>query len=115
MPQLVHKKDNQIIVSSLKTATTLTTRIKGLIGQEALLDQEALWIPACPSIHTFFMKFPIDVVFTDRKFQVVSLFEAVPARRFLWGGFKSRNVFEMKVGQILKANIKKGDILYVEH
>ena len=115
MPQLINKENNQALASDLRKAKTLGERIKGLIGRKNLQEKEALWISACPSIHTFFMKFPIDVIFTDKNFQIVSLFENVPSGKFLWGGFKSQNVFEVKTGQIKKAKLKKGDFLYVEY
>ena len=78
-------------------------------------ERRLFLITACPSIHTFFMKFPIDVIFTDKKFCVVSLFESVSSGKILFGGLKSRNVFEMKAGQIRFHKLKKGDLLYVEH
>lgn len=115
MPKLIHKKNRQIIAFDLKTAKSIRERVKGLIGQKDLRKGEAFFIPSCPSIHTFFMKFPIDVIFTDKKFQVVALFENVPSGKILFGGWKSQNAFEIKVGQIQAHKIKKGDLLYVEH
>ena len=115
MPKLRYKKDNGLIASHLIQAKTLKQRVKGLIGRSELKAQEAFWISSCPAIHTFFMRFPIDVVFTDRKFQVVSLFKNIPPRRICFGGLKSRNAFEMRAGQIEAQNVKKGDELYVEH
>lgn len=115
MPKLLHGQNKKIIASQVISASGLRQRIQGLIGRSGLSSQEAFWISSCPSIHTFFMKFPIDVVFTDNKFLVLSLFENVPAGRILFGGWKSRNVFEMSVGQIQSHNLKKGDRLYVEH
>ena len=115
MPKLIHQQSHNLIASQVIQAKTLKQRIQGLIGRPELQEQEALWIPACPSIHTFFMKFPIDVIFTDREFCVISLFENVSARKILFGGFKCQNVFEMKAGQIQNHGLKKDDLLYVEH
>ena len=112
MPQL--KQNNRIIASHLIKAESFKQRFFGLIGKTELKADETFFISACPSIHTFFMKFPIDVIFTDKKSCVVSLFEDIPAGRILFGGFKSRNVFELKAGQIQVHKLKKGDVLYVE-
>ena len=114
MPRLLNKNKEKVLVSHLKTSRTLRQRVQGLIGKAPLKETEALWIPSCPSVHTFFMSQPIDVVFTDRSFQVLSLYERVSSGRILWGGWKSWNVFEMKSGQIEKLSIKKGDVFYVE-
>ena len=115
MPKLIHKSNNHLVADPVIQAQTLGQRVKGLIGYPALKEREAFWISACPSIHTFFMKFPIDVIFTDKKFCVLALFENVPAGKILFGGFRSQNVFEMKAGQIQVHQLKKGDSLYVEH
>ena len=111
MSQLIKKQKPPI---HLIKAQSLGQRIQGLIGHSALKPCQALWITNCPSIHTFFMKFPLDVIFTDQTFTVISLFEDVGAGKILWGGLKSRNVFEMKTGQIKTYQFKKGERLYVE-
>ena len=115
MPRLIHKKNDNVIATCILTAKSFRERCIGLIGCKGLQTEEAFLITACPSIHTFFMKFPIDVIFTDKKFCIVSLFENVSAGKILFGGFKSRNVFEIKAGQIQFHRLKEGDILYVEH
>lgn len=115
MPKLIQKNGNKLIASQVIKARTLRQRIQGLIGHSGLESQEVFWISSCPSIHTFFMKFPIDVIFTDRDFKITSLFENVSSGRILFGGFKSQNVFEMKSGQIQSHDLKKGDSLHVEH
>ncbi len=112
MPRLIHK--GHLIASHLIQARSLKERFLGLISKTDLKMEEVFYIPACPSIHTFFMKFSIDVIFTDKKFFIVSLFENVPAGKILFGGFKSRNVFELKAGKIQTHNLKKGDSLHVE-
>ena len=115
MPQLISKSAGKILAANLKQAKTVMERVQGLIRKKPLKETEALWIPSCPSIHTFFMAYPIDVIFTDKYFQVISLFENVCPGRILWGGWKGWNVFEMKQGQIKKLSLKEGDVLYVEH
>lgn len=114
MPKLLHKDRQQVIANSVLRAEGFRQRVRGLIGRPALKEGEAFWITACPSIHTFFMKFPIDVLFTDRKFQVLSLFENVSSGKLLFGRLGSRNVFEIKAGQIKTHQLKQGDNLYVE-
>ncbi len=114
MPQLIHKKEGHPPIARIIPAKTWRQRIQGLIGHPGLKEKEAFWIPKCPSIHTFFMKFPIDVIFTDKKFQIQNLFENIPSNKLIFGGLKSRNAFEMKAGQIQTHQLKKGDFLYVE-
>ena len=112
MPKLF-KKEQNFFVADLILAQSLKQRVQGLTVYSELKAQTAFWISSCPSIHTFFMKFPIDVIFTDYQFKILSLFSNVKAGRILFGGFKSRNVFEMKAGQIETCQLIKGEVLYV--
>src|SRR4051794_4672276 len=63
------------------TASSLRSRLLGLALLEDLPPDCALLIPACSSIHTFGMRFPIDVAFLDRSGRVVKLRTATPPRR----------------------------------
>lgn len=46
------------------------TRRKGLLGRAGLNEGEGLWIVPCEAVHTFRMKFALDLVFVDRKLRV---------------------------------------------
>lgn len=105
---------NQDLLAQIIKARTLSERIKGLIPFKSLSEKEVFWIPYCQSVHTFFMRFPLDVIFTDKRFQIVKFFEKASSKRILFGGFKSRHVFEAQAGFIFKQKLKKGDQLHVE-
>ena len=115
MARLIHKKTQTVLVDSVIKAENILNRIKGLMGTQDMPLKEALWISPCANIHTFFMKFPIDVIFVDRKLKITSLSHSVPSSRFVFGGWKSHSVFEMKANQIRNYQIKKGDELYVDY
>jgi len=67
----------------IPVATTWLSRLLGL----ALLRREragnGLLIPGCRSVHTVGMRFSLDLLFFDRRGQVVEIFREVPAGRFL--------------------------------
>ena len=107
------KKEKNIFIADLILAESLKQRLQGLTVYSGLKEKEAFWISSCPSIHTFFMKFSIDVIFTDSQFRILHLFSNVKAGRLLFGGFKSRNVFEMKAGQIASCQLIQGEALHV--
>ena len=113
MPSLIHKKTDHVLAKSVTKASHLLEKIRGLIGKDNLSEQEAFWIPSCPSIHTFFMKFPIDVIFVDKNMKVTSCFKGVKPYRIVMGSWKSNSVFEMQAGKLNQLEIKKGDELYV--
>lgn len=62
---------NTVIAENADVASTLWTRIKGLLGRTSLTPGEALIITKCRSIHMLFMKFAIDAIFVDRHHRVV--------------------------------------------
>lgn len=111
--RLVNVTRHSNVSTNLMKTRGLFSRAKGLIGSDPLTYDEALWIPACNSIHTFFMTFPIDVVFTDKNFKVKSIFHTVTPWRLLppqWGAF---HTFEFSAGRLSNIEIEPGDILNV--
>jgi uncharacterized membrane protein (UPF0127 family) len=54
-----------VLAARVEEATRPLSRLKGLLGRAQLAEGEALLIAPCTSIHTFFMRFPIDVIFLD--------------------------------------------------
>jgi uncharacterized protein len=59
-------------------------RLRGLAGREREQAGPGLLIPRCSSVHTFGMRFDLDVYFLDRGGRVLSVRRRVPPRRVLW-------------------------------
>ena len=114
MPKRILKKGELIVSKQVMEAKGFVQRARGLIGRRSLSAEEVFWIPRCLSIHTFFMRFSIDVIFVDQNFRILSLFENVSSGKILFGGFKSLHVFEMRGGRISALQLQKGDLLNVE-
>lgn len=70
MKQLFNKTQNQIVITQLKIADTFITRMIGLMFK-IITPHEGLLIDPCNSIHCFFMKMPIDVLFIDKNNKVI--------------------------------------------
>lgn len=107
-----------VIASHVVIADDLATRTKGLLGRTEFPEGEALWIKRCNSIHTFFMRFPIDAIFVDKNLNVVSMHHALPAWRITMPRLSATSVFELPAGTLekfAKANeaIEVGDRLNV--
>ena len=112
MAQLMNSQ-NQVLISHLKVADGMWSRMKGLLGMETLPSQEALWIHRCNSIHTFFMNFSIDCVFLDSDLKVKALKEQIKPSRMTFPIWGARSVIEMKSGQIRDLGLKVGEQLHV--
>jgi uncharacterized protein len=82
----------------LRLAHTWRARLLGLALLPALDPDEALVIPHCTSVHTFGMRFPIDVVFVDRDWLPVYIEYDVGPHRVLRSRF-ARSVIEVAAGE----------------
>jgi uncharacterized membrane protein (UPF0127 family) len=82
----------------LHLAHTWRARLLGLAAMRDLHPDDALVIPHCTSVHTFGMRFPIDVVFVDRDWLPVYIEYDVGPRRVLRSRF-ARSVIEVAAGE----------------
>lgn len=100
----------RVVASSVEKADTAAARGKGLLGRETMGAQEGLWIVPCPMIHTFFMRFPIDVLFLDRENKVVRVIENLKPWRVSPWVFSAHSVLEL-AGGVLRGAVVPGDVL----
>lgn len=75
------------VVKHLAVANTVYKRMKGLIGSDGLQEGEGLLLYPCNSIHMFFMKFPIDVIYLDKDKNILHV---------------THNMQPWKVGRVIK-------------
>jgi len=73
---------NQVLGDQIRTADTFALRLLGLMFRTGLNEGEGLWIQPCQSVHTHFMRFPIDVIFVDRGHTVLHVIPALRPWRF---------------------------------
>ena len=78
-------------------ASTRAARLKGLAKLDSIPESTALHIPKCWSVHTFTMRFPLDLIWLDRAGLVVRVDENVPARR-MRTCVRARSVVEANAG-----------------
>ena len=103
---------NRPLATALEPALDSATRRRGLLGREGLPEGTALIIAPSNAVHTFFMRFPIDVIFAARDGRVLKLRHGVPARR-MSGSLRAHAVIEMAAGSIERAGLRVGDRLAV--
>ena len=98
---------------SIDVADSSSKRRTGLLKHERLEPGEGLWIVPCESVHTFFMKFPIDLVYLDRKRKVRKVRKAVPAWR-LSACLTAHSILELPAGTVEQTGTQVGDVLEIE-
>lgn len=112
--KIYNSTQNNLIADDVKIAENFFTRSVGLLSRKSLAENEGLIIKPCCSIHTLFMRFPIDVLFVNRKNKIVGLYENVKPYRILPIHLTSHYVVELYAGQIALKNICLSDIIRIE-
>lgn len=98
------------LASRVTLADDAASRSKGLLGRDSLDADEGMWIVPCPMIHTFFMKFPIDVLFLTRELGVARVVENLKPWRLSPWVLSAHSVLELK-GGVLRGSVRAGDRL----
>lgn len=114
MYRIVNTTRNTILASRAERARSYWARLRGLMFRKDLPSDGGLVIEPNNSVHTFWMRFPIDVVFVDRQDCVVGLVEAMPPHRPFAGARRARRTLELPAGTIARTQTQLGDILVVE-
>ena len=109
---LKNLRTGAVIAGRLEAAFDSKTRRRGLLGRQGLPAGSAMIIAPCSSIHTFFMKFPIDVVFAGRDGRVVKVYDELPAWRVGFG-WKSFAAIELPAGTLRPTETRPGDFLQI--
>lgn len=97
-----------VLATEAEMAATSRQRRTGLLKHDRLEPGQGLWIVPCEGIHTFGMRFPIDVVFLDRQKKVVKARPHMTRGRIsvcLW----AHSVLELPAGAIAATNTQVGD------
>jgi uncharacterized membrane protein (UPF0127 family) len=102
--------DERVVCERCLVADSMLGRMRGLLGRSGLESGEGLFLRPAPSVHTFFMRFPIDVVFLARDGEVVKVVPSVkPWRTTAARG--ARAVLELAAGEADRRGIRVGDRL----
>jgi uncharacterized protein len=102
-----------VLAENGQVADTSAERRTGLLKHSALLPGEGLWIVPCEGVHTFGMKFAIDIVFLNKRRMVRKVRHAVPRRRIVLD-LLAHSVVELPAGTIAATQTAVGDQLQLE-
>jgi uncharacterized membrane protein (UPF0127 family) len=108
---VLNRTRGAVLASNVLVADTPRSRRIGLLRHEALEPGNGLWIYPTQAVHTFGMRFPIDVVFMDRRLRVRRVYQGLRPFRltsFVWG---ARSVLELASGSVAGTGTAIGDEL----
>lgn len=100
-----------LLADQAERADTFLTRFRGLMGVTSFPMGRGLHIEPCTSIHTFFMRLPIDALFLDSTLCVVDVCHALAPWRMSRVYFGARSVLELPAGTAAASGTLPGDHL----
>ena len=100
--------DGRVVAGQCLVAATALSRARGLLGRKSLNPGEGLFLKPALSIHTFFMRFPIDAVFVGRDGVVVGVVAGLRPWRAATR-FRARAVLELAAGDAARLDLRVGD------
>ena len=109
----VSTQDGRIVADRVVEARSFMARLKGWMFRDPPELSEALFIPGCASVHTFFVRFPMDLLFLDRDSRVLSIREDTPPWR-LAGHPGADSTLELAAGRTRALGIRPGHTLRIE-
>ncbi|PIK14114.1 DUF192 domain-containing protein [Halobacteriovorax sp. JY17] len=101
-----------VLCEELKIADDFFSRLIGLMFKKKMIGFDGLLIKQCNSIHTFFMRYALDIVFLNKEMKVVKVIENIKPWRMTLMYLKSSQVLELKSGT-LNNRLKKEDQLEI--
>ncbi|MCU0651423.1 MAG: DUF192 domain-containing protein [Candidatus Omnitrophica bacterium] len=112
--KIINQSKNTLLADKAVIACTPLARMRGLLGRAELKLGEALILKPCNSVHTFFMRFAIDVLFLDKNNRVNKIISVM--KPFCISGIylRSHSAIELPAGMIKSSLTTQGDTLLLE-
>ena len=99
------KRTEKLLLGEVQKTKTPFERARGLLFRPSLEENQGLLITPCNSVHTFFMRYPLDLIYIDKELKVIKAVEDIyPWRMSMSRGAKG--VIECKTGTIQKHELK---------
>ncbi|MCH8990751.1 MAG: DUF192 domain-containing protein [Acidobacteria bacterium] len=102
-------KEDRVIARRIVRVETSAERRRGLLGREQLDPDEGIYIVPCEWIHTFGMKFPIDVAFLASDGRVLAMHHGLRPRRLSKIVLRAEGVLELAAGRLRESGTIVGD------
>jgi hypothetical protein len=109
---LVNATKKTVVSDNCHFANTVLKRMVGLLNRRQFGKGEGLLLDRCYGIHTFGMRFPIDVLFLDKDLRVIRAVKVLPPHRTCIVR-KSVYVLEVPVGALDTSRTEEGDQIQI--
>ena len=106
-------RTNEVVARRVLMARTALQQMVGLLGERMLPEGHGLILPRCQAVHTWGMRFSIDVLFVDRDWQIVALVPGLSPWRVSPMVWRADAVIELPAGTAAKLALRVGDRLHL--
>ena len=100
-------------LEKIKTARSFWSKGLGVMFWKNFGENKGLLLPSTNAIHTFFVRFPLDLVFLDENKTIVQLVENLRPWSFSPVVWKAKNTLELPAGSIKKHKLEINDKIYL--
>jgi len=111
--RIINLTKNTLLADEAKMANTFFTRLIGLLNRNSLRKGEALILTPSNCIHSFFMRFTIDVLFLDKTGRVIAALPAFKPFRLSPIYFNSCTTVELPENTLKLSQTQPGDIIKI--
>ncbi|MFA4889693.1 MAG: DUF192 domain-containing protein [Candidatus Omnitrophota bacterium] len=111
--KIINQTKGEVIADKASVAKSLIDRTVGLLNRAKLMPGEGLIIQPCNSIHTFFMRFSIDVLFVDKDNRIIKIIPNFQPWRLSAVSWRSSYVIELPAGVIAATATADSDTLQI--
>lgn len=111
--KVINLTSGEEVADRIEVASTFFQRLSGLIPRKSLEKGHGLWITPCSSIHTFMMRFPIDVVYISETGFVIGTEEHLLPNRVGKRHTNVAHVLELPAGAVKEKQININDQLRI--
>ena len=106
-----YTKAGTVLAGRVELAETSAQRRKGLLGRSQMDSEEGLYIAPCEWVHTFGMRFPIDVAFLASDGRVLTVHHGLKPNRLSKISFRAAGVLELAAGRLRATHTTRGDVI----
>lgn len=111
MFEILNISNNQLIAKEAIRASSFQERLLGLMGKAQISENEALILPQCKIVHSFFMRFPIDLIFCDQENKIVLIQENFSPWKISKFAASANYIIELQSGKIRATGTVLGNYL----
>ena len=114
MARIINETKGTVVAEDVRFADGIWSRFWGLMGRKSIPGDSGLLLRPSSSIHTAFMRFPLDIVFLDRQLRVVKIVAGMKPFRATIAFSGAHSALELNAGMAGRAEVQAGDQLALE-